>query len=286
MAFIARGAHLEALRRQGLTIRSPLGDAHLSAMPASADPGDIGAVDVVLLCTKTWQLDSALANLQPLLGPDTFVVPLQNGVEAAAIVGERIGHARVLPGTCKIMSTLGEPGEVLHLGATPWIALGEPGGHRSSRLEALATVVRNAGIEVEVADDIDALIWEKLLFVASMGAVGAVTRAPVGTVRAVPQTRATLEAAMDDVHRLARARGVGLDDRATAKAMAFVDSLPAGGTSSLHRDIVEGRPSELEAQSGAVVRLSAAAGVLAPVHGFLYACLLPLEQRARGDRQF
>lgn len=286
VAFIARGSHLAALRRDGLTLRSPLGDAQLTTIEASDNPADIGPVDVVLLCTKTWQLGVALDAIDPLLGPETFVVPLQNGVEAAAQIANRVGAERVLPGTCKILSTLGQPGEVRHLGSTPWIAVGEKSGEPTPRLEALVARLRGAGIVVDVASDIEAVLWEKLLFVASMGAVGAVTRAPVGVVRQVPATRAMLEAAMDEVRQVAQARGVGVSDEATADAMRFVDGLPPHGSSSLQRDLADGRPSELEAQSGAIVRLARAVAVAAPVHGCLYASLLPLELRARGEQVY
>ena len=281
VAFIARGAHLAAMRAGGLRLSSPLGDAHLQPVEAHDDPAAIGPVDAVLIAVKTWQLDDALAAIDPLLGEDTFVVPLLNGVEAAGQIATKIGEARVVGGTCKIISHLGEPGEIVHVGATPWIGIGERDGAKSDRTAALKQALKGAGIAARLADDIEAEVWAKLLFVASVGGVGAVTRTPIGQLRAVPETRAVLRAAMEEIFAVARARGVALADSEVDDAMSFVDELPAEGTSSLQRDIAAGRRSELDAWSGAVVRLGHEGGVPTPVHGFLYASLLPAELAAR-----
>ncbi|MEQ8276284.1 MAG: 2-dehydropantoate 2-reductase [Deltaproteobacteria bacterium] len=280
VAFVARGAHLEALRTTGLRIESPLGELHLTSVEAHDDPKAIGPVDVVLLAVKTWQLDDALAQIEPLLGEDTCVVPLLNGVEAAARTAERIGAERVLGGTCKIISHLGAPGTIVHVGSTPWIGFGELDGTIRPRGEALKAALKNAGVAARLSDAIESLVWDKLVFVASVGGVGAMCRVPIGAFRDVEPTRRTMHAAMLEIVEVARARGVDLDASAAERAMQFVDALPYEGTSSLQRDIAAGRRSELDAWTGAVVRLGRAAGVATPVNDVVYAALLPLERAA------
>jgi 2-dehydropantoate 2-reductase len=175
------------------------------------------------------------------------------------------------------------PGRIRHAGATPRIEFGERDGRRSERVEALRAAFESAvGVSVGVPDDIGAAVWEKFLFIAPFGGVGAVSRLPAGAWRAIPETRALLEAAMREVEALARARGVRVREDAVARTLAFVDGLPAEATASMQRDLLEGRPSELEQQNGAVVRLAGAAGLPVPANAFLYASLVPAERRARG----
>lgn len=284
VAFVARGRHLEALRRAGLRIRSPLGDLHLPEVRATDDPGEIGLVDVVVVAVKTWQLGAALPGLRQLLGEGTWVLPLLNGVEAAAELAAALGRERVVGGTCEIISRMGEPGEVIHVGATPRIVLGELDGRESRRTEALSTALAAAGVAAETTSQIDVALWRKFLFVVSVGGVGAVTRAPIGVTRRLPETRELVERAMREIEALARARGVALPGDVVEKAMVFIDTLPAEGTASLQRDLAAGRPSELEAWTGAVVRLGRDSGVEAPTHDVIYRSLLPAERQARGAR--
>ncbi|MEL7368974.1 MAG: 2-dehydropantoate 2-reductase [Myxococcota bacterium] len=284
VGFLARGAHLEAIRTDGLRITSPLGDVHLQNVMASDRPEDLGAFDVVLVAVKTWQLDAVLDAVAALTAEEGVVVPLLNGVEAADRIATRVGEDRVLGGTCKILSQVASPGHVAHLGSTPWVSFGERGSvpaAPSARADALHRLFRSAEVAARVADDIEAVVWDKLLFVASLGAVGAASRAPVGVVRTVPRTRALLRAAMGEVEQVAESCGVRLSSDAVDRAMRFVDGLPEAATSSLQRDIIEGRQSELEAWSGAVVRLAEASDIAVPVHAHLYASLLPQALKAQ-----
>jgi len=285
VAFVARGAHLEALRREGLVVESIAGDFTVSPVEATADPAGIGRVDVVLVCVKAWQVREAGATLGPLLGPETFVVPLQNGVEAPDELAAAVGTERVLGGLCKIFSLVTAPGHIRHAGVAPRVEFGERDGRRSARVDALRAAFEGAqGVSVGTPPDITAALWEKLLFIAPVSAVGAVTRMPAGDYRSVPESRRLLESAMKEIWTLAHARGVALAEDAVARTLAFVDGMPAEATASMQRDVLEGRPSELEYQVGAVVRLASAAGVDVPASAFLYASLLPSERRARGGR--
>jgi 2-dehydropantoate 2-reductase len=282
VVFIARGAHLRALQEHGLRVDSVAGDFVVWPVQATDQPAEIGPVDVVLVCVKAWQVPESAGVLTPLLGDETFVVPLQNGVEAADQLEAALGRTRVVGGLCRIVSFVAGPGHVRHAGAAPQVELGERDRTPSARVAALRDAfARCAGVTVRTPPDIEVALWEKFLFIAPFSAVAAVTRMPAGVVRGVPQTRRLLEAATQEVFALARARGVALADDAVARTLAYVDALPEDATASMQRDILEGRPSELEAQTGTIVRLARQAGVGAPANEFLYASLRPSELRAR-----
>ena len=282
VVFLARGLQLQALRTTGLTIESPRGNAVLGPQRASDDPAELGRVDAVLLCVKTWQLADTVPALHPLLGPETCVVPFQNGVEAADRLVEMLGPAPVLGGVAKIVAFMEAPGCIRDVGGPTAAAFAELDNRPSPRVDRLRDAFLRARLDVEAPTDIRAAVWAKFLFVASAGGVGAVARQPIGVLRRVPETRGLLEGAMAEIAALAGALGVCLPDAIVARTMAFVDTLPAEGTASLQRDIADGRRSELDAWSGAVVRLGRQANVPTPIHGFIYDSLLPAELRARG----
>jgi len=286
VVFIARGDHLRAMLADGLRVSSPRGDFHVRPVQATDDPAGVGPVDVVMVAVKAWQVPEAALAIRPLLGPRAFAVPLQNGVEAASQLAAVLGTGRVVGGTCRIISMIAAPGQIRHVGIEPTVIIGELDRRRSERVERLQQVLERAGVTAEVAADIHVAVWEKFLFLAPLSGVGALTRAPVGIVRAIPQTRQLLEDAMREIVAVGRAQGVALPDDALARAMAVVEASPPEGTTSMQRDLMAGRPSELEAQSGAVARLGREAGVPTPVHDFIYAALLPMEMRARGRLEF
>jgi 2-dehydropantoate 2-reductase len=287
VAFVARGDHLRAICERGLQVTSIAGDLALHPVRVSDDPAELGPTDAILVAVKTWQVGEAAERMRPLLGPDTFVVPLMNGVEAADHLAAALGPERVLGGLCRIVAWIEAPGHIRHAGVDPWIGFGELAGGTSDRVERLrAAFARCRGVTAEALTDVRAELWRKLMFIAAMSGVGAVTRAPIGVVRRLDHTRRLLQRAVEEIHAVAVASGVALPPGAVADTLAYVDSLPDDATASMQRDILAGRPSELEAQSGAVVRLGARAGVPTPVHDFIYASLLPLEHRARGEERF
>ncbi|MEN0065405.1 MAG: 2-dehydropantoate 2-reductase [Myxococcota bacterium] len=282
VTLIARGPHLRTLQQQGLRIESVAGDAHVTNLRATDDPATVGVVDAVLVATKTWQVAEAARRMGPLLGPDTLVVGLQNGVEAAGQLGAVVGSDRVAGGTCRLISMLAGPGHIRHVGNPPWIAIGDLTGTTHERCLGLKHTFDAArGVQFEVHEDVRIAMWQKFLFIASASGVGAAADATLGELRRVPETRKTLERAMAEVARLAETMGVPLGVDAVDRALKFTDSLPAEGTTSMQRDLLNGRPSELEAQSGAVVRLGEQHGVDVPVHRLLHAVLQPRELRAR-----
>lgn len=286
VTFIARGEHLQAIRNHGLRVDSVKGDFVIRPVQATDDPAQVGEVDVVVVGVKTWQVPEAAQAMRPLIGPETFVVPLQNGVEAPAQLAEALGPEHVLGGLAKIFSFIVEPGLIRHIGGPASVTFGELDNRQSKRDERLCEAFIRAGVTAEIHPDIHVALWEKFLFVVPFGGVGAVTRSPIGILRSLPETRKMLEQGMREILNVARGMNITLAEDVVAKSMAFVDDQPPGGTSSLQRDIIDGRPSELEAWTGAVVRLGQQAGAATPLHDFLYNSLLPLELRARGQLQF
>lgn len=284
VVLIARGAHLEAIRRHGLRVDSIAGDFVVHPAQATDHPAEVGVVDAVLLTVKAWQVSEAARAMTPLVGPDTFVVPLENGVEAPQQAAAVLGREHVLGGLCRIITAVTEPGHIRHTGISPTVIFGELDNRRTRRTERLRRAFQGAlGVTARVPPDIHGEIWKKFLFIASFSGVGAVTRAPVGVLRSLAQTRAMLEQAMDEILAVARARGIALPPDAVTETMAFIDGLPVDGTASMQRDVMAGRPSELESQNGAVVRLGREVGIDTPLHAFLYGSLLPQEMEARGE---
>jgi 2-dehydropantoate 2-reductase len=281
--FVARGRHLAAIREQGLRVGSVAGDFHLEAVQVSDDPAALGPVDLVLLGVKAWQVPEAAEALRPLLSERACVLPLQNGIEAPGQLAAVLGADHVLGGLCHILAFIEGPGHIRHMGGTPYIAFGELDGSGSARVEALRQAFSKArGLTAEVPPDINVAMWSKFLFIAALSGVGALTREPIGVVRSRPESRELLRRAMEEIHAVATADRVALAADVVEKTLAYVDSLPAEGTASMQRDIMQGRPSELEAQSGAVVRLGERLGVDVPVHRMIHEALLPLERKARG----
>jgi 2-dehydropantoate 2-reductase len=287
VVFIARGEHLRAMRRKGLQVDSINGDFRVDRVLATDDPATVGEVDYVLVAVKSWQLRDAIETLRPMVGKTTSIVPLLNGVDAPDQLTNVFGAERVLGGTCSVISMIAGPGHVRHAGAHPTIRFGELDQRRSERVERLRNAFsRTEGVRVEVPEDIHVVMWNKFMAIAPWSGIGAVTRAPIGVIRSLPETRALLEHAMEEISLLARARKVAMEREAIHQAMAFIDTLPFEGTASMQRDIMAGRPSELDAQNGTVVRLGKEAGVATPVNGMIYSSLLPLERRARKEVNF
>lgn len=282
VTFIARGRHLREMLANGLHISSDKGDFVIENAKATDKPETVGLADVILVATKAWQVEDAAHQMQPMVGPNTVVVPLLNGVEAPQQLAEILGEEHVLGGFCRVMSQIEAPGKIKQSSLEPYVAFGELDNRPSERVENLYHAFVSADIKTEIPSDIQAEMWQKLVFIASFSGVAAVTRAPVGIVRKMPQTRELLLSAMQEVYKVAKARGINLKDNAVERGLDQVDKLNVMATASMQRDIMNGQPSELEAQNGAVVRLGKEAGVETPTHRFIYACLLPNEMMARG----
>ncbi|MFN0194892.1 MAG: 2-dehydropantoate 2-reductase [Aestuariivirga sp.] len=286
VVFVARGEHLKALRAKGLRLETPKGDTVIHPVEATDDPAEVTGADAVLVGVKAWQVLDAAQALWPLVGRGAFVVPLQNGVEAPSQLATVLGADHVLGGMCGTLSWVAGPGHICSAGGNNFIKFGEFDNHLSERVERLQGAFARAAVPVEVPSNIVRALWDKFLMVTSFGGVGAIARAPIGVTRSVPETRRLLEQGLKEVVAVARARNIDMPATAIADTMKFYDGLPPGGTTSLQRDIVGGKPSELEYWNGAVVRLGREAQVATPTHTHIYDCLLPQELRARGKITF
>ncbi len=284
VVFIARGEHLTALRERGLRVESVVGDFAVAPAECTEDPTEVGPVDLVIVATKAWQVGEAALAMRPLVDPETTVLPLQNGVEAPDQLAAVLGKGPVVGGLCRIMSFLAAPGLIRHVGAEPVLTFGELDGPETGRCRSLLAVFGSAGgMRAELVPNVQVELWRKLQMMAATSAVGAAARKPLGVLLELPETRRLLKTCMDEVRKVAVARGVELPKEEADRTMAFLDRLPADGVTSLYRDLDAGRPSELEAQLGTVVRLGAEVGVDTAVCATLYATLLPSELAARGE---
>ena len=282
VAFIARGAHLAAMRERGLRVTSPLGGMHLPEPVATDNPADVGPVDLVLVAVKTWQIPEVGAAMGPLIGERTVVLPFLNGVEASDELAAAVGAERVLGGLSKVFSKIEAPGVIQHFTPNVFVAFGELDGADSERVRALVDVFSAAGVDAEASPAIRLELWKKLLLVSSWAGLGALARSPMGVMRGEPGTRALVDRSMDEGLAVARATGHAIDAAYKDEMWAFYGAMPAGATASMQRDIMDGRPSELDAWNGAICRFGARAAVDTPVHSFTYHTLLPMERRARG----
>lgn len=271
---IARGRHLEAIQRDGLRLRSPHGDVR-AHVRASEDPADVGPVDLVLLATKGTDVAGSAARMAPLLGPDTLVVTLQNGVTSHEVVAAAVGHHRVLPGLAYIFSTIAAPGVVSHTAGPGRYVFGEPGGGRSPRALAVEQALRSAGVDAEAVDDVQAAMWTKFVLICATAGVTAPSRLPLDVLRQDAHARVLMERLAQETAEVGRATGVALPGDAVARAMAFVDDIGPGAYSSLLYDLVHGKPMELEGLHGTVVELADRHGLEVPATRTVHALLSP-----------
>ncbi len=281
VVFIARGEHLRAIQHNGLVLEIDGTEKVVEAV-ATDDPGAAGQVDVILMGVKTWQLKDAARSMLPMMHADTFVIPLQNGVEAASDIAGIVGEERTVDGTCNTITRISGPGRLRSMGPVNFLRFGERDNRKSDRIMQFRDIVINSGVHAEVPDDIRVAVWKKFCFSGGCGGISAASRAPAGVFRSVPQTRALIRQSIGEVVAVGRAMNVSLPDNQVDETLAFLDSLAYESTPSLLRDISAGKPSELEAWTGAVVRLARKVGVDTPVSDAVYALLLPQEQKARG----
>lgn len=287
VTFIARNKSLDAMRERGLRVDSIAGDFTLPRVEVTDDPRKVGVVDYVLCCVKAGQVAAAGKAMLPMVGPETLVVPLQNGIEAPARLGETLDPANVLGGLCGIVSFLAAPGHIKHTGASPLIRFGHLDNRPDPRVNSLAEIFNHcSGVKASIPEDINVAMWQKFMLVTPWSGLGAVSRAPIGALLAQHETREMLLEAVEEVDQLARAMGISLPANSVEKTIRTLESMPPNSTTSMQRDIVKGRPSELDVLNGTVVRLAEEHGLDARVNRFCLYCMRSLELRARGALKF
>jgi len=281
VTFIARGAHLQAIRDKGLQIKSVHGDFTVSPAKATDRPAEIGPVELVLIATKTYHTDEAAQAVKPLIGGDTVVVSLQNGIDAAERIGSAVGLEHVIGGATWLSAALEAPGRIGQYSQFRRIALGELNGRITPRAQAIASVLATTPAVIELVPNIKQVLWTKFVFISAISALGGLTRLAIGEYRRVPEAREVLAEAMAEVAAVAKAIGVSLDADIIGKTLAFIDASAPDIRPSMQRDLEAGRSSELESLIGVVVRLGTEHGVPTPVMGLAHALLTPAHLKAQ-----
>jgi 2-dehydropantoate 2-reductase len=274
VTFLARGAHLSAMRQGGLHIQSPNGNLDLPAVQATDRPQDVGPVDVVLFTVKLYDVESSAATLAPLIGPNTVVITLQNGVDAVDMVARHVGEDHVAGGAAYIVAVIDQPGHIRHTTAQQ-LVFGERDGRRSDRLAAFEAACLRAGFQAKASTDVMADLWTKFVRLATWSGMTAATRSTLGVLRETPETYAMTLAAIDEVIAVGRAKGVNLPADIMDSTIKLMQGFPPQSKSSQLEDLERGRRLELPWLSGAVVRIGKEAGVPTPIHAFLTAILAP-----------
>jgi 2-dehydropantoate 2-reductase len=273
VALIARGAHLDALRAQGLTLKSALGDVSVRPRAVGEDPAAIGPVDLVVFTVKLYDTAMAAEAIRPLVGHKTGVITFQNGVDGPSVLADVLGEEHVIGGTVQIAAVIESPGVIRHTGTMARFILGELDGRRSERVEAFADALRTAGLEHTVSDDVRRDIWQKMIFLSTFSGVTALIRLPIGPIRSDPDTLALMRSCFGEAIAIARAKDVGIGEDQVERALAFLRGLPDQMKSSMLEDLERGRRLELPWLSGAIVRMGRELGLETPAHGFIVTAL-------------
>ena len=282
VTFIARGKTLQALKTSGLRVDSISGDFHVVSVKATDKPEQVGVVDFIICAVKDWQVVTAARAMKPMIGPETLVIPLQNGVEAPSQLMQELPEENVLGGMCALIAFQAAPGHIKHIGASPLVRFGHLDRRPNPNVNRIAEIFGHcSGVKAEIPADINTVMWEKFLLIAPWSGMGAVTRAPLGTLLANNETREMMQSCMQEIYAVAKARNINLPGNIVETTMATLEGFPKHSTASMQRDIIDGKPSELDAQCGSVVRLAHESDVAVPVNEFLLTSLRPQELRAQ-----
>ena len=280
VTFLARGEHLKAIQQNGLTVKSIKGDFKVDSVKATDRIDTIGLVDLLILGVKAWQVKDISYVLKTIIHKDTVVLPLQNGVLAVDELKESIKKENIIGGLCRIISKIDSPGVINHFGIEPTIVFGELDNSKTERLYKIKTVFDSAGIKAVISDDIIADLWKKFIAICVSGLL-AVTKTTYGELRDLKETRQLMIELLSEIYNLSQKIGVKIESDFLDKTVSFIDSFPYDSTSSLARDVWEGKPSEIEYQNGTVVKLALKYGIDIPVNRFVYNCILPMDLKAR-----
>jgi 2-dehydropantoate 2-reductase len=280
VTFLARGEHLKAMQSKGLTIKSVFGDFNVNPVKTTQNIKDLGDADLIIIGVKAWQLKDIAKELADSINENTVILPLQNGVLAIDELKEYINEKNIVGGLCRIFSKIDAPGIINHFGVDPTIVFGEIDNAKTARISLIKDVFDKAGFKAKIADDIQAEIWKKFISICVSGLL-AVTRSTYGEIRELKETRQLMIQLLQEIFTLSQKMGIHIELDFLEKTITFIDTFPYESTSSLSRDVWEGKPSEIEYQNGTVVKLGEKFGVDTPVNRYIYNCILPMEIRAR-----
>jgi 2-dehydropantoate 2-reductase len=275
VTFIARGAHLAAMKSAGLKIQSPRGDTHLLPTKATDDPAEIGTVDVVLFCVKLWDVESAGMRIKPLIGAETAVIPLQNGIDAAERLIPILGSKAVMGGVAQVSASIIAPGVIQQVGTFMRMVFGELDGKTSRRGEDFLALCQKAGFDASLSEQIVTDLWMKFILLAANSGITALARQPIGPLRDDPDMRPIFRAAVQETFDVGRAKGVALPADAVKRTLDFIAHLPPTMKASMALDLDRGNRLELPWLAGKVADLGRQLGVPTPTHSMMYAMLKP-----------
>lgn len=285
VTFVARGAHLAALRANGLTIESGVTPLRLASVHATDDPASAGAADVVMFCTKLWDVESAGRQIAPVVAKGGIVIPFQNGVDSHAILRRVLGPERMAGGVAQIAATIKAPGVIAHTGTMARLQVGAFAPALAGPVQAFAVAGKAAGVNIDAVDDIERALWQKFAMLAALSGTTCLARQPVGAVRSDPDLRATFAAAVREATAIAQAKGIALGADFVERQLGFLDGLPAEMRSSMLNDLTAGNRLEAPWLSGAVARMAYELNLAAPVSATIYAAMKPyLDGAARAPK--
>jgi len=281
VTFIARGKHLEAIQKKGLQLKSVKGDYLVYPANVTATISEVKNIDLILICVKTWQLTEVAKTIKPILNENTRVISLLNGVENVATLCSIMDKKHLLGGLCKVVSKVEDDGIINHISYEPTIIFGELNNEKTKSALQLEQTFLNAGITTKIADNIQQEIWIKFLFITTISAIGALTRATIGEMIASDEIKKMMYQIAEEIIVISKAKAINLPNDIIERQFQIIENQPFYTTSSLQRDIMEGKPSELESQNGTIVKMGKELGIPTPINSFIYNCLLPQEKKAR-----
>jgi 2-dehydropantoate 2-reductase len=280
VTFVARGEHYNAIKNSGLLVKSINGDFKIDNVQIVDAAKKLASPELIILAVKAWQIKEIVPDLKSVITENSIILPLENGISITEELGEQIPMNNIIGGLCRIISKIESPGVINHIGIEPYILFNELNNYKSDRILRIKELLDAAGIKNRIPFDINAELWKKFISICVSGFL-ALTRSTYGEVRELKETRQTMSDLMKEIIALSQEVGIKLEPDFLDKSMAFIDSFPHGSTSSLTRDVWEGKPSEIEYQNGYVSKLGKRLGIPTPINTLVYNCILPMERRAR-----
>ena len=281
VTFVARGRQYDAIKLNGLEVKSILGDSKVRPKVVS-DINDIESADLILLAVKAWQVRDVAESLKSIINDSTIVLPLQNGADKGDILCEVLNKENIIDGLCRIVSRIESPGVIDHFAFDePEILFGEIDGSISKRLKSIHEIFNKSNIKNRYSEDIRLEIWRKFLFITTVSGIGALTRVPFGIMREDENIRNIMYQTANEIVAIANAKNIALTNQDVEKTFSAIDNTLFNTTASMQRDIMEGRPSELENFNGYIVKQGKELHITTPANSFIYSCLLPQEKKAR-----
>ena len=284
VTFIARGEHMNKMKTNGLLVKSILGDFLVYPVKVTDRISEAGVADLVILAVKAWQVIAIMPEIKSLINQNTIILPLQNGVSTFGELRHFVSDKNIMGGFCRTYSKLESAGVIIHFGITPTIIFGETDHSKTERLTILKDLFDNSGITSIISEDIQSDLWKKFILICLSGFL-AVTSSTYGELREIKETRQMMIDILAEVYKLSIQAGAIIDPDFIGQTISYIDTLPYETTASLSRDVLEGKPSEIEYQNGTVVRLAEKYGIETPLNRFIYRCILPMEIKARANQR-